>query len=76
MSHKYISNEALEFINDWEIGEVISMIDDLNDQESDHFAVTMQDEYLTLHINGVIITQGESEVIDRLKQLKRELCLF
>ena len=34
--------------------------------------LTMEDEYLTLWIDGEIITQGESEVETRLKQIIRE----
>lgn len=34
--------------------------------------VTMEREYLTLWIHGEIITQGESEVKERVKQIIRE----
>jgi len=34
--------------------------------------ITVENEYLTLWIDGEIITQGESEVADRVKQIIRE----
>ena len=34
--------------------------------------ITMENEYLTLWIDGEIITQGESEVQERVKQIIKE----
>lgn len=57
--------------------EIIKLTEDLNNwDENTDYRVALVDEYLTLFIDDKMITQGESEVLSRLKQLKRELGIF
>ena len=43
-----------------------------NDNDPQVMTVGYEEEYLTLYIDGVAITQGESEVFSRVKQINRE----
>lgn len=70
----YLQDESNdpELSHDPEIDRLVSF---LNDNDEDKYGVAYEREYITLYIGMARITQGESEVLSRLKQIKRELGL-
>ena len=54
------------------MSELKDEVDRFNDNDSQAMEIGYEEEYLTLYIDGVVITQGESEVISRVKQINRE----
>ena len=51
---------------------LMSEIKRFNTNDNQTMTVGYEDEYLTLYIDGVVITQGEYEVLNRVKQVNRE----
>lgn len=56
--------------------EILDLLQELSDWTEVAHTYSYEDEYLTLWIGSKLITQGEPEVIARLKQLKREHGIF
>jgi hypothetical protein len=52
--------------------EIDRLVEFLNEHHKDQYSVAYEQEYITLYIRFNKITQGEPEVLQRLKDIKRE----
>jgi len=72
MSNKTITGEAKRDLIEDGCADTVRKIILLNENEKESFRITLENEFLTLWIDGNMITNGSIEVVQRVDQIIRE----